>query len=64
MKTIKELHRKNQMQGIACPELVIIEATEKKAASTYNLEDEEAVDLDFMNYADCDMSDIEWDNIE
>jgi len=36
LKTIKTLHRKNQIEGKACPELVIIDARQKKAASTYS----------------------------
>lgn len=35
LKNIKMLHRKNQIEGKDCPELVIIDAREKRAASTF-----------------------------
>lgn len=36
IKKISELHRKNQVLEKYCPELIIIDARPKKAASTYN----------------------------
>ena len=62
-KTIQELHRRNQAQGIPCPELVVIDACPRSAASTYSLEDttigELTADLDFDINLDFDMSELE-----
>ena len=60
LKTIKTLHRKNQIEGKACPELVIIDARQKKAASTYSAqEDLSSVDFDFGDFPEIDFSGLE-----
>lgn len=64
LKTLRALHRKNLAQGIDCPELVIIDAREKKAASTYvPVKDNMNVDFDFGDFPEIDLSGFEW-NIE
>ncbi len=68
LKTIRTLHRKNQVEGKACPELVIIDARMKKAASTYNAsEDLLGVDFDFGDMPELDLSgfeDIDFNGLE
>jgi hypothetical protein len=60
LKTIKTLHRKNQIEGKACPELVIIDARQKKAASTYSAqEDLSSVGFDFGDFPEIDLSGLE-----
>ena len=51
LNTIKRLHANNKRRGVACPELVIVNANERRAASTY--ED-----------GDCWLGGIEWPEIE
>ena len=61
LKTIRAIHNKNIVQGIKCPELVIIDAKPKKAASTFV---DEALDLDmdfdFGDFPKMDLEDIDW----
>ncbi len=60
LKTIKALHQKNRREGTDCPELVIIDARPKKAASTYDGdEDLSNVDFDFGDFPEVDLSGIE-----
>lgn len=69
LKTINEIHRRNVASGKPCPELVIVDAKPKKAASTYTEESNEASDLgfdfgnlqdfDFSSMPDVDMSDFD-----
>ena len=60
LKTIKMLHRKNQIEGKDCPELVIIDARPKKAASTYNEQENYfGVDFDFGDMMNIDLSGLE-----
>ena len=64
LKTLRMLHRKNLAQGIDCPELVIIDARKKRAASTYvPVKDNMDVEFDFGDFPEMDLSDFEW-NIE
>ena len=62
LKTIKALHRKNQMLGKACPELVIIDARPKKAASTFS-DSEELMNIsfDFGDFPEIDLEDLNWE---
>ena len=48
LETIKTEHRKNRDGGIPCPELVIIDATEKKSAS--KLKDDFIWDIPEFDY--------------
>lgn len=60
LKTIQALHRKNQLQGKACPELVIIDARPKSAASKYSIDDDFiGADFDFGDMPEIDLSGIE-----
>ena len=60
LKTIKTLHRKNQIEGKACPELVIIDARQKKAASTYSADENSSeVEFDFGDFPEIDLSGLE-----
>lgn len=60
LKTIKTLHRKNQIEGKACPELVIIDARQKKAASTYSYDNNIGdAGFDFGDFPEIDLSGFE-----
>ena len=67
LKTIKALHRKNEIDGKLCPELMIIDARAKKAASTFQkdeiLQDFDLEDIEFdfgdMQDIDIDLSDMQ-----
>ena len=56
LETLKNLHRKNLLEGKKCPELVIIDARKKNSASTYN--SDKAVVADNSTVLD-NMSDID-----
>ena len=59
LKTIKTLHRRNQAKGIDCPELVIIDAKEKKAASTFDWSNDFAdIDYDFGDFPEAELGDF------
>lgn len=54
-KTLIEAHKKDLESGIKCPELVIIDAMEKKAASTYDN------DLSEVSFENCPEMDFDID---
>lgn len=62
LKAIKTLHRKNQFYGKECPELVIIDARPKRAASIYsgdgNSGSEDLADWDFGDFPEINLDDI------
>ena len=68
LKTIKTLHKKNLFEGRVCPELVIIDARPKKAASTYSKNEETInVGFDFGDMPEINLSgleDIDWHDPE
>ncbi|MBR3431622.1 MAG: hypothetical protein IKG87_16140 [Clostridia bacterium] len=69
LKTIKEVHHKNVSSGKICPELIIVDARPKEAASKYSGESEEdgQIDFDFGEMPSFDLSEMpefdfpEWD---
>ena len=59
LKTIKTLHQKNRREGKECPELVIIDARPKRAASTYSDNgDLNDIGFDFGDYPEIDLSEL------
>lgn len=57
LKTIKEIHHKNMLEGKVCPELIIIDSLPKKAASTYNHDENlDTIDFDLGDLSDIDFS--------
>ncbi|SKC09974.1 hypothetical protein SAMN06296386_1261 [Lachnospiraceae bacterium] len=57
VRDIKSLHEKNKALGIKCPELIIIDANERKAASTYKAEESS---LDFeLDIEEMDLSEMD-----
>lgn len=60
LKTLKALHRKNRIDEKSCPELVIIDARPKKAASTYNYNnDSHDFEFDLGDMSEIDFSELE-----
>ena len=61
LKTIRELHQRNIISGKPCPELVIIDARPKKAASTYTKGMEDSSDMSFGlgDFSDFDLTEIQ-----
>ena len=57
LQTIKALHQKNRRENKDCPELVIIDARPRRAASTYNGMFD--VDYDFDDFPDIDLSGLD-----
>ncbi len=56
LKTIKAIHDKNIAEGIECPELVVIDARPKNAASTFDYESFDIdVDFDFGDFPEIDL---------
>lgn len=55
-KAIAMLHKKHQSSGKPCPELVIIDARKKSAASTFEIDyDLDEIDLDADSLKDIDL---------
>lgn len=70
VKKLNTLHVKNKLAGNPCPELIIVDAKPKKAASTYGADDElnnisAALDMslcfDTSEIENVDFSDIDWE---
>ena len=58
-KAIAMLHKKYQSSGKPCPELVIIDARKKSAASTFEIDDDlSEIDLDVDSLKDIDFEDF------
>ena len=58
-KAIAMLHKKYQSSGKPCPELVIIDARKKSAASTFEIDDDLGeIDLDVNSLKDIDFEDL------
>lgn len=65
LRTIKAVHHKNRIEGKACPELVIIDARQKNAASTYFAEEDlKKYAFDFGDLPAIDLSDLECINLQ
>ena len=68
LETIKKLHAKNKLQGKACPELVIVNANIRKAASTYvggdwtgGIEWPEIPEINLDDIPEVSLDELNWD---
>ena len=60
VKNIKDIHQVNKTEGIECPELVIVDARVKQAASIYELDaEDEDIECDFGDFPDIDLNGVE-----
>lgn len=62
LNTIKKLHEKNKRTGVACPELVIVNANVRRAASTYeDWEWLDGIDSSEIEMPDMDLNNLDWE---